>query len=107
MPEPEQEPDESAIAEEIPSSQVCGKLCCLIKTQLVKSHHEVVRRFGEVMEAKEEKAKEEDADIDLDDLDVLVARGLAALNFVPYDAAYPGCSIFRTPAKEIQEEKAG
>merc|ERR1719369_1132610 len=101
------EPDDSAITEEIPSSQVCGKLCSLIKTQLVKSHHEVVRRFGEVMEAKEEKAKEEDADIDLDDLDVLVARGLAALNFIPYDAAYPGCSIFRTPVKEIQEEKAG
>jgi len=95
------------VDEEIPSSQVCGKLCSLIKTQLVKSHHEVVRRFGEVMEAKEEKAKEQDADIDLDDLDVLVARGLAALNFIPYDAAYPGCSIFRTPVKEIQEEKAG
>merc|ERR1719158_2772735 len=97
-----------AVDEEIPSSQVCGKLCSLIKTQLVKSHHEVVRRFGEVMEAKEEKAKEQDADIDLDDLDVLVARGLAALNFIPYDAAYPGCNIFRgTPSKEAQDDKAG
>merc|ERR1712142_234197 len=96
------------VDEEIPSSQVCGKLCSLIKTQLVKSHHEVVRRFGEVMEAKEEKAKEDDTEIDLDDLDVLVARGLAALNFIPYDAAYPGCNIFRgTPSKEVQDDKAG
>jgi len=96
------------VDEEIPSSQVCGKLCSLIKTQLVKSHHEVVRRFGEVMEAKEEKAKEDDTEIDLDDLDVLVARGLAALNFIPYDAAYPGCNIFRgTPSKEAQDDKAG
>jgi len=98
--------DDSAIAvgEEIPSSQVCGKLCSLIKTQLIKSHHEVVRRFGEVMEAKEEKAKEEETDIDLDDLDVLVARGLAALNFLPYDTVFPGCSMFRTPAKEDKPE---
>jgi len=94
--------DSSAIevGEEIPSSLVCGKLCSLIKTQLIKSHHEVVRRFGEVLEAKEEKAKEEDTDIDLDDLDVLVARGLAALNFVPYDTVFPNDSMFRTPSKE-------
>jgi len=98
--------DDSAIVvgEEIPSSQVCGKLCSLIKTQLIKSHHEVVSRFGEVMEAKEEKAKEEDTDIDLDDLDVLVARGLAALNFVPYETVYPGDSLFRTPAKEDKHD---
>eukprot|EP00092_Neocalanus_flemingeri_P034351 GFUD01037358.1.p1 GENE.GFUD01037358.1~~GFUD01037358.1.p1 ORF type:complete len:1189 (+),score=379.97 GFUD01037358.1:41-3607(+) len=98
--------DDSAIevGEEIPSSLVCGKLCSLIKTQLIKSHHEVVRRFGEVMEAKEEKAKEEDTDIDLDDLDVLVARGLAALNFVPYETVFPGGSLFRTPAKEDKQD---
>lgn len=57
------------------------------------------------MEAKEEKAKEDDADIDLDDLDVLVARGLAALNFVPYDTVFPGDSMFRTPVKEDEKDE--
>merc|ERR1719507_1933277 len=32
--------------EEVPDSRVCGRLCAMIKTQLIKSHEEVVRRFG-------------------------------------------------------------
>ena len=32
--------------EDIASSNMCARLCSLIKTQLVKAHEEVVRRFG-------------------------------------------------------------
>jgi len=102
--------DDSAIVinDDIPSSQVCGRLCSLIKTQLIKSHQEVVRRFGEVKEAKEVKSKVEEADIDMDELNILVARGLAALNFVPYDSPLPGAGLFTvTSNRECDLNTAG
>ena len=69
----------------VPSNQVCGKLSNLIKTQLVKAHQEVVKRFGEVTGAEEENKKNIFDEIDLRDLDQLVARGLETLNFVPFE----------------------
>ena len=69
----------------VPSNQVCGKLSNLIKTQLVKAHQEVVKRFGEVTSSEEESKKNIFDEIDLRDLDALVARGLETLNFVPFE----------------------
>ena len=69
----------------VPSNQVCGKLSNLIKTQLVKAHQEVVKRFGEVTSSEEESKRNIFDEIDLRDLDALVARGLETLNFVPFE----------------------
>ena len=69
----------------VPSSQVCGKLSNLIKTQLVKAHQEVVKVFGEVTSSEEESKKNVFDELDLLDLDALVARGLETLNFVPFE----------------------
>ena len=73
-------------ATDIPSHQVCGKLSNLIKTQLIKAHQEVVKRFGEVKSNVDEDSKKVFEDIDLRDLDLLVARGLATLKFVPFES---------------------
>ena len=73
-------------ATDIPSHQVCGKLSNLIKTQLIKAHQEVVKRFGEVKSNVDEDSKTVFEDIDLCDLDLLVARGLATLKFVPFES---------------------
>ena len=40
-------PPEAAVSEDdVPDSKVCGSLCSMIKSQLIKLHEEVVRRFG-------------------------------------------------------------
>merc|ERR1719220_2495870 len=38
--------DATATENSIPDSKVCGSLCSMIKSQLLKLHEEVVRRFG-------------------------------------------------------------
>merc|ERR1719186_923521 len=74
---------------EIPASQVCAKLCHLIKSQLVKSHEEVVARFGgEAVSAAVLKTTLEGENDD-EDLDQMVSRGLRALNFVPFAETVP------------------
>ena len=85
---------------EVPSHQVCGKLSHLIKTQLIKAHQEVVKRFGEVTPDIDEDTKTTLED--LCDLDALVARGLASLPyFLPSETeqttgrgtSEDGCSV--------------
>ena len=80
--------NESVIASdggEAPSHLMCGRICTLIKDQLLKAHEEVVKRFGEITDDKAKEIKVNFGDIDLSDIDMLVARGLAALNFVPIE----------------------
>ena len=77
------------------SHVMCVQLCSLIKDQLLKAHAEVVKRFGNFSsEDKTKVLKVNFDDIDLSELDQLVARGLAALNFVPIETE------FKTPKKE-------
>lgn len=70
--------------DEIPASQVCAKLCHLIKSQLVKCHEEVVVRFGGEAVSAEVLKTTLEGDNDDEDLDQMVSRGLKALNFVPF-----------------------
>ena len=79
---------------EAPSHLMCGRICTLIKDQLLKAHEEVVKRFGEITDDKAKEIKVNFGDIDLSDIDMLVARGLAALNFVPIETE------FKTPKKD-------
>ena len=41
-------PAATASEDEVPDSMVCGSLCSMIKSQLIKLHEEVVRRFGHI-----------------------------------------------------------
>ena len=83
--------NDSVIISDQSSELMCGQLCTLIKDQLLKAHGEVVKRFGDITEDKAKEIKVNFDDIDLSELDMLVARGLEALNFFP---------ITQTPAKE-------
>ena len=51
-------PPSSLELEPVPDSQVCTALASMIKQQLVKSHEEVVKRFGQLEEVMEEEFKE-------------------------------------------------
>ena len=49
-------PTEAVVTDDdVPDSKVCGSLCSMIKSQLIKLHEEVVRRFGH-FEAEEGEA---------------------------------------------------
>jgi len=50
--------------EEVPDSRVCGRLCAMIKTQLIKSHEEVVRRFGSIEAAPAAAQQEMQEDVE-------------------------------------------
>jgi len=68
----------------VPDSKVCGKLCTMIKCQLIKSHEEVVRRFGHLGTSPPALPDTEPPTEDMEDqetINALVARGLAELEF--------------------------
>ena len=80
---------------EVPIHVMCVQLCTLIKNQMVLAHKEVVKRFGFQTDGKpKDNNKVKFDDIDLTELDQLVARGLEALNFLP---------LVSTPAKAAAE----
>ena len=84
------------------SHVMCVQLCTLIKDQLLKAHAEVVKRFGNFSSEDKAKAlKVNFDDIDLSELDQLVARGLAALNFVPIESEFKTPKITSAKKEEV------
>ena len=91
----------------LPNNLMCGKLCSLIKTQLLKAQEEVVKRFGKTEESvagatggatvsrdmSGTRFEIKLSEAEMQELNTLVERGLAALNFVPIE------NEFKTPAK--------
>lgn len=90
--------------DEIPASQVCAKLCHLIKSQLVKCHEEVVVRFGGEAVSAEVLKTTLEGDNDDEDLDQMVSRGLRALNFIPFvDASKPTKNVPLAEAEIVND----
>ena len=99
--------DNSDNSDSLPNNLMCGKLCSLIKTQLLKAQEEVVKRFGKTEESvagatggatvsrdmSGTRFEIKLSEAEMQELNTLVERGLAALNFVPIE------NEFKTPAK--------
>ena len=99
--------DNTDNSDSLPNNLMCGKLCSLIKTQLLKAQEEVVKRFGKTEESvagatggatvsrdmSGTRFEIKLSEAEMQELNTLVERGLAALNFVPIE------NEFKTPAK--------